>query len=371
LYTQSELCDSIKFTTLINPMDFAAPNYLFCLISLLPLGLLFYGLNYRHKVMLRRLGASPLVARLSESVNWRGRRQYASLWFAAFVCLIIALARPRWGAQSEYIERQGVEVMVALDISSSMLAEDIKPNRLARAKLEISELMDVLSGNDLGLVLFSGAAFVQFPLTSDFNTARSFLEGANPGVISRPGTALAEALQVAMKAFNDERATQKVIVLLTDGEDHEGQALKFAQEAADQGILIYAIGFGSPEGEPIPEYDEKGNLLGYKLDRKGETVLTKLDETSLQDMALISGGRYFRAAADGREVGQLADEIKKLQTTELETRFETRKVEQFQWFIAAAILCLLVAEFIPDRILAKAATVKSAVVGSQQEGGKV
>jgi len=350
-------------------MDFAAPNYLSCLISLLPLGLLFYGLNYRHQVMLRRLGAFPLITRLSENVNWRGRRQQTWLWFAAFACLILALARPRWGAQSEYIERQGVEVMVALDISQSMLAEDIKPNRLARAKLEISELMDVLSGNDLGLVLFSGAAFVQFPLTSDFNTARSFLEGANPGVISRPGTALAEALQVAMKAFNQERATQKVIVLLTDGEDHEGQALELAQQAADQGILIYAIGFGSPEGEPIPEYDDKGNLLGYKLDRKGETVLTKLDETSLQDMALISGGRYFRAAADGREVGSLANEIKKLQTTELETRFETRKVERFQWFIAAAILILFAAEFIPDRLRAKAATAKSSTVvaGSQQD----
>lgn len=330
-------------------MDFAEPTFFYCLFPLLILAGIVYGLTRHQRATLHKIGSAKLIAQLSQTVNWRGRWWQRSLWFAALLLLIVALARPRWGTQSEYIERQGVEVMVALDISQSMLAEDLKPNRLARAKLEITELMETLAGNDLGLVLFSGAAFVQFPLTSDFTTARSFLDGAEPGVISRPGTAIAEAIRIAATGFNEERATQKVLVLLTDGEDHEGQPLEAANEASEQGIVIYAIGFGSPEGEPIPEYDENGTLMGYKTDQEGNRVLTYLDETTLQDLALITGGRYFRATPDGREVGFLADEIRKLQSSELESRFESRKIEQFQWFLAGAILLLIIVEFIPDR----------------------
>ncbi len=330
-------------------MDFADPTYLYCFIPLLLLGLLLFILTKRKQAALAKLGASQLIARLSETVNWRGRRWATIFWFVALSGLILALARPRWGTQTEYVERQGVEIMVVLDISKSMLAEDMRPNRLARAKLEISELMDVLDGNELGLVLFSGAAFVQFPLTSDFNTARQFLESAHPESISRPGTALGEALKIAMTGFNKKRATQKVIVLLTDGENHEGDVIKVANQAAEQDTLIYPIGFGSPNGEPIPEYDEEGKLKGYKKDQKGEVILTRLDEATLQDLALITGGRYFRASIDGREVGLLTDEIKKLQTSELEKRFETYKVERFQYFVTVALFILMFIELIPDR----------------------
>ncbi|MDM8529391.1 VWA domain-containing protein [Anaerolineales bacterium HSG24] len=331
-------------------MDFAEPTYfMYCIFPLLFLAGVVFLLHKHHNALIKRLGSPELINQLSATVNWSGRRWKNWLWFAALVMLMITLARPRWGVQSEYVERQGVEIMVALDISKSMLAEDLKPNRLDRAKLEISELMEVLIGNDLGLVLFSGAAFVQFPLTSDFTTARSFLDSAHPGIISRPGTAIAGAIEIGITGFNEERATQKVLLLLTDGENHEDDALGAANTAAEQGIIIYTIGFGSPEGEPIPEYDEHGTLLGYKENQDGERVLTYLDEMTLQDIALITGGRYFRATADGREVGFVADEIEKLQTSELESRFESRKVEQYQWFLAGAIIILLVVEVIPDR----------------------
>jgi Ca-activated chloride channel family protein len=330
-------------------MDLAQPIYLTCFIPLFLLALLLAVLIHRKNVMVARLGAPELIGKLSAAVNWRGRRWRLVLWFLALVFLIVALARPRWGSQVEYVERQGVEIMVALDISESMLAEDLKPNRLERAKLEITELMDRLEGNELGLVLFSGAAFVQFPLTSDFNTARMFLDAANPGLISRPGTALAEAIDIAKTGFNQERATQKVIILLTDGEDHDGELDTTIEEAAGEGIIIYTIGFGSPEGEPIPQYGGLGELIGYKKDRNGDVVLTRLDETTLQQIALATNGRYFRAAADGREVGFLAGAIGQLQTADLEGRFETRRVERFQWFVALAIACLVIGELIPDR----------------------
>ncbi|MBN1219823.1 MAG: VWA domain-containing protein [Anaerolineae bacterium] len=330
-------------------MDLAQPIYLTYFIPLIILAILLVILARRKAAMMNRLGAPELMARLSATVNHSGRRWRMALWFVALIFVIMALARPRWGSQVEYIERQGVEIMVALDVSESMLAEDLKPNRLERAKLEISELMDRLEGNEIGLVLFSGVAFVQFPLTSDFTTARMFLEAAQPGIISRFGTALAEAIRIAMTGFNEERATQKVIILLTDGEDHEGDVMAAAEEAAEQGMLIYTIGFGSPNGEPIPIYGGQDELIGYKKDRQGEVVLTKLDETTLQQIALTTNGRYYRAAADGREVGFLAGAISNLQTTELEGRFETHRVERFQWFVAVAIVALVIGELIPDR----------------------
>lgn len=346
-------------------MDFAQPIYFLCFIPLIGVGLLLLFLNKRKEAAIARLGMPALVNKLSAKVNWSGRRWKLILWFVALSFLIIALTRPRWGSKVEYIEQQGVEIMVALDVSESMLAEDLKPTRLARAKLEITELMDRLEGNEIGLVLFSGAAFVQFPLTSDFATARMFLDSARPGIISRPGTAIAEAIEVAMSGFNEERSSQKVIILLTDGENHEGDVLSATNEAAEQGIIIYTIGFGSPNGEPIPEYDPLGNLIGYKRDQQGEIVLSRLDETTLQQIALMTNGRYFRAAADGREVGFLANEIGELQTASLESRFETRRIERFQWFLGLAILALVTIELIPERIKSTA-TIEGQVTGLPQ-----
>lgn len=336
-------------------MDFAEPTYLICFVPLLLLALLLFFLNKRKQTAINRLGMPQLIARLSATVNHSGRRWQTVLWFLAIALVILALARPRWGSQVEVVERQGVEIMVALDVSQSMLAEDIKPNRLARAKLEISELMDRLEGNELGLVVFAGAAYIQFPLTADFSTARFFLEAAHPGMISRTSTNLADAIRVAASGFNEERASQKVIILLTDGEANEytDEVSKAAQKAADEGIIIYAIGFGSPDGEPIPEYDELGNLTGYKKDRQGETVLTRLDETTLQQVALTTNGRYFRAAADGREVGFLTNAVGDLQKGELESRFETKGIERFQWFLGLAVLALIIGELIPDRVRQK------------------
>jgi Ca-activated chloride channel homolog len=330
-------------------MDFAQPIYFSCFIPLILLGLLLVFLTRRDRVMLARLGAPPLIAKLSATINRSGRRWRMILWLLALVFLIMALARPRWGAQVEYVERQGVEIMVVLDISESMLAADLKPSRLDRAKLEINELMDSLENNQLGLVLFSGSAFIQFPLTSDFNTARMFLDAAKPGLISRPGTALADAINMAINGFNKERASQKVIILLTDGEDHEGDVDAAVQKAAEEGIIIYTIGFGSPDGEPIPQFDAQGQIDGYKTDAQGQVILSRLDETLLQKIALTTNGRYYRAAADGREVGFLTGAISQLQTTQLESRFETRRVERFQWFLAVAIVALVIGELIPDR----------------------
>ena len=331
-------------------MQFAQPGFLYGLI-LIPLAIAFLiWAARRREAAMRRLGDKTLVDRLSLSVNWRGRRWKAALWLLGTVFVLIALARPQWGQEVQSFEQQGIEIMVTLDVSNSMLAEDLKPNRLARAKLEISDLMRRLNGDEVGLVLFSGASFIQFPLTSDYATANAFLSTADPSVISRQGTALGEAIRTAMTGFDQHRATQKVIVIYTDGEDHESDALTAAQEAANAGAIIYTIGIGSPDGVPIPEHNAAGDVTGYKQDSSGNIVVTKLNEETLRQIADATGGQYFRASADSSTLDALAGELDKLQKSQLESRFEAAAIERFQGFLLLALVALVLIELIPDRL---------------------
>jgi Ca-activated chloride channel family protein len=239
--------------------------------------------------------------------------------------------------------------MVALDVSQSMLAQDIKPTRLDRAKLEIADLTERLDGDEIGLVLFSGASFVQVPLTSDYQTALNYMDNAGPNSISRPGTVIGDAIRTAMMAFDSELSSQKVLIIMTDGEDRETDPLVAAQEAADEEVLIYTIGFGTPEGEPVPELSPDGQVIGYKTDQSGNVVLSQLDETTLQSISQTGNGKYYRATADGRELDSLLAEIDGLQQAQLQSRFETRYIERFQIFLGLALVALIVAELIPER----------------------
>jgi len=328
-------------------MTFANPQFLWALLLVPAVMLLLLFAERSRQAAVVRLGDPNLIKRLSRSVNWKGRKWQNRLWLLALALTIIALARPQWGAQVRVVEQEGVQVMVALDVSKSMLAQDIKPDRLTRAKMEISELMDRLDGDEIGLVLFSGASFIQFPLTSDYNTARLFLNNANPSVISRPGTEIGDAIRTAVGGFDDQRSSQKVIVIVTDGENHQPDAIAQAQKAAEQDILIYTIGFGSSQGEPIPEFGPDGAVVGYLTDQSGQTVLTRLDEGTLKEIAQAGSGRYFPASADGSELAALTSELDKLQAAQLDSRFETTKIERFQIFLLGAILALITSEFIP------------------------
>ena len=212
-------------------MTFGSPIYLYALI-LVPLSLLFLvWADRRRKRAIARMGEPHLIARLSLDVNTRGRVIKAGLWLSALALLLIALARPQWGETRQTVTQKGVQVMVVLDTSKSMLAEDVKPDRLTRAKMDISELMNRLNGDEVGLTVFSGASFTLFPLTSDYNTARSFLDIARPGIVSRPGTAIGDAIRTAMRGFDQARTSQKVIVLMTDGEDDQTAMDAAAKEA--------------------------------------------------------------------------------------------------------------------------------------------
>jgi Ca-activated chloride channel family protein len=339
-------------------MQFAQPQFLLLGLILIPAAALFLlWAKRQQKKALNRLGNITLIQRLSANINWSGRRWQTLLQLSALAFLIIALARPQWGSEVREIEQEGLQVIVALDISQSMLAEDVKPTRLDRAKLEIRDLTERLDGDEISLVLFSGASFIQVPLTSDYMTALNYLDSANPSVISRPGTVIGEAIRTAIRGFDDELNNQKVLIVMTDGEDRETDPLVAAQEAADADILIYTIGFGTPEGQPVPETDQYGEIIGYKKDQNGEVVLSRLDETTLQSVAQTGNGKYYRATADGRELDSLLAEIDGLQRAQLQTRFETTYIERFQIFLVLALAALIIAELIPHR--------KSAVKNNQ------
>lgn len=331
-------------------MIFAQPQFLYGLLLLPLAGLFLWWAKRENERSMTKLGDRSLLARLSANVNWRGRRWRTILWLGALTLFIIALARPQWGSEVREIQQEGLQVMVALDVSQSMLAQDIKPSRLDRAKLEIADLTERLDGDEIGLVLFSGASFVQVPLTTDYFTALNYLDSANPNVISRPGTVIGDAIRTATQGFDQDQNSQKVLILMTDGEDAETDPLTAAQEAVDEDVLIYTIGFGTPEGEPVPQTNEYGEVTGYKVDQNGQVVLSKLDEDTLQAIAKTGHGSYYRAGADGRELDNLLAEIDHLQKAQLQTRFETRFIERFQIFLGLALIFLVISEFIPDRL---------------------
>jgi Ca-activated chloride channel family protein len=329
-------------------MQFAQPGFLIALV-LVPVAVVFlFWASRSRRAALARLGDKALIERLAASAHTSGRRLRQLLWLFALTMVILALARPQWGEAPQLVEQEGIQVMVALDVSNSMLAEDISPNRLLRAKREISDLMNRLDGDEIGLVVFSGAAFVQFPMTSDYTTARRFLDTATPEIISRQGTAIGEAIVVAMNGFDSNSTAQKAIVIFTDGENHESDSLAAAQAAANDGIIIYAIGFGSEEGAPIPVYDAAGNMTGYRTDQFGQVVQTRLDEATLQQIAEISGGQYFRAT-DGSELNALIAELNNLQTGTFASREASNLIERYQLFLLAAVIALLLAEIAPER----------------------
>jgi Ca-activated chloride channel family protein len=227
-------------------------------------------------------------------------------------------------------------------------AEDLKPNPMAQAKLLLGQLIDRLQGDRIGIIAFAGQAFVQCPLTIDTNAARQTLDAIDVNSVPIPGTVVGDAIRTAEKGLTAGESGTRVLILLTDGEDHQSEPIEAAQDAAKKGLKIYAIGIGNPQGEPIPVFDAEGHRTGYKRDKKGEVVMSKVDESMLLQITQETGGRYFRASVSGDEVDQIARELESLkqgdQKTQLFNRFENR----YQWPLAAGLLCILVALAIPE-----------------------
>jgi len=285
------------------------------------------------------LGKS-LVSRLLDPLAWKRVKIDNMLIIFAVVFLILALSQPRWGYYWKDLEQKGVDIVIALDVSSSMLAQDIKPNRLERAKYKIMDLLNMLEGDRVGLVAFAGTSYLQCPLTLDYSATRIFLNAIDTELIPVPGTAIGHAIRTSVKAFNPQDTRSRAIILITDGEDHTGDAIQSANWAKEHKTKIFAIGIGNNIGAPIP--DPKPGASGFKKDKDGEVILTKLDEPTLKQMALQTGGSYVRSVSGDMDLQKLYRENIKHKVKSKEIKTERKRVwkERFQWMIFVALLCL-------------------------------
>lgn len=268
------------------------------------------------------------------------------LLMVALVLLIVATARPQFGQKEKTIKHQGIEVMVALDISNSMLAEDVAPNRLDRAKQMLSKMMDGMVDDKVGLVVFAGDAFTQLPITRDYVSAKMFLNTITPSLIATQGTAIGAALQRAIVAFGEQESDAgRAIILITDGENHEGDAIAAATKAKEMGIKVFVVGIGKPEGTPIP----KPGTNDYFKDRSGQIVVSKLNEEMCQQIAAAGHGVYVRCDNTNTAMRALQNELNELATAELETTVYADYNEQYQSFVLVALLLLVIEFFIMMR----------------------
>lgn len=331
-------------------MRFAHPEFLHSLWLIPLLALFFWGTATQRARQLERFGDAPLVAKLSRSVSRRRQMVKRILVLLALACLGIAAARPQIGTYAVPVQAEGIDLVFVVDTSASMLAEDLKPNRLQRAKHEIATLTDKLHGDRVGLVMFAGASFIQCPLTFDYQAAKLFLDAISVDSISVPGTALEQAIRTALRAFEaSSEGSSRVMLLLTDGENHAGDPLKAAEDASTQGIKIYTIGIGSQKGEPIPLRNDQGELVGYKKDAAGAVIMTKLDQLILEKIAVLTGGQFYQSSAGGLELEKIYGEIAAMEKTVHETRLVTHYEEQYHYFVGLALFLLVLDTFLTDR----------------------
>ncbi len=319
---------------------------------LVPVLLAFFVYSFRTKTRLLRRFASPeMLARLTSGVS-RPRQYFkAALILLGLAAMVFALAEPKFGFTWEEVKREGVDIVVTLDVSDSMLVEDAetggKLSRLERAKREITDLLRLMEGDRIGLVAFAGTAFVECPLTLDYGAAEIFLGAIDTDLIPVKGTALGAAIRSSLEAFEGAAQPSRAIVLITDGEDHTGEALRAAQEAKTAGVRIFTIGIGRDEGAPIPAPNG-----GFRRDRAGNIVLSRLDESTLQKIALETGGSYVRSVTGDVDLEQIYSQGIKatLEDQELASKRRQRWEERFQWLLAVALLALALEPLVSERL---------------------
>ncbi|MEW6535123.1 MAG: VWA domain-containing protein [Candidatus Auribacterota bacterium] len=331
-------------------MRFGNLTYLW-LIWIIPVLIGFYVFAFKHKKKALALFAhQEVLARLLQWVSFPRQYLKAGMLCTGVLFIILSLIEPKWGYQWQEVRRTGIDIMIALDVSRSMNAADVKPSRIERAKMEISDLLNNLKGDRAGLMVFSGTAFVQCPLTLDYGAFRVFLDQVDTTLVSRGGTDIGAALQRAEGSFLQTENKFKVIILITDGEDLQGNALQITEELQKQGIKIFTIGIGTPEGVPIPVYDDQGNKT-YIKDKQGQMVLSKLDETLLQKIALYTGGAYVRGTqAQGLGLLRIYEEkIRDLERRELESTMQKRYENRFQIPLFIGIILIFAEFFVSEK----------------------
>ena len=322
---------------------FANIEFLYLLL-LVPLLMAVYALasRRRHKLV-EKFGNYEILRELMPDFSQGRLRLKAALYILAYILLIVAAARPQLGSKLREVKAKGVEMMLVVDVSNSMLAEDFEPNRLERTKYAISKLFEGLQQERVGVVVFAGEPKVQLPITSDYRMAQAFTKRISPSLVGEQGTAIGKALELASLSFSSQSEQSRVMVLITDGENHEDDAVEVARRAAEQGIRIYTIGIGTPEGAPFKIGGD------YVKDEEGEMVVSKLGEAMLEEIASVSEGAYVRATKQSIGLDEIVKSINQMEKSELSTvRYEEYN-EQYQYFLAVALALLLLESFVMSR----------------------
>lgn len=327
---------------------FEHTNYLWGLLALLPLILLLVIAIWKQKKSLKKFGESNLVR--NSLVDIAKNKPVVKFIFRsiALIFLILGIANLQLGSKLEKVKRSGIDLMIAIDVSKSMLAEDIKPSRMESAKQFVSRLIDRMQNDRIGLIIFAGNAYLQMPLTIDYASAKMFLKTINTNMVPTQGTAIGEAIRLARESFDASQNKHKALIVISDGEDHEEGTLDLAKEFNEEGGKIYTIGIGSAKGAPIPIY-RGSTQVDFKRDQEKNVVLSKLNEVMLQQLAVAADGKYIRLTGSPNELDYLAKELASIEKKDFEERVFTDYDDKFQYFLAIALLFLVIEQLISYR----------------------
>jgi Ca-activated chloride channel family protein len=296
----------------------------------------------------KRLGKLTAIESLMPNKSTVKRKLRFFLFLFAFIFIIIGLANPQIGTKQENVKMEGLELMVAIDVSNSMLAEDLSPNRLTAAKLAMERLIARLKNDKIGMIVFAGEAFIQLPLTSDYSAAKLFLQTINTNIVPTQGTAIGAAIELAAESFPDEASANRALIILTDGENHEDDAIAAAESARKKGIKVFTVGMGSPSGSPIPVFSG-GQQNGFRQDNDGNTVVSSLNEDMLKEISVAGNGSYVRATNSGAGIPQIIQELNGLEKKEFESKIFTDFEDRYQLFFGLAFLLVFIEVILSER----------------------
>lgn len=324
-------------------------NYILYALAIIPLVLLLqlFLLQWRKKAKVA-YGNIDTIEKLFPDVSNSKRAWKFILYTIALFFLIVGIANPQVGTKLENIKRKGADIMICLDVSNSMKAEDFYPNRLEKSKQAISKLINKLEGDRIGIIVFAGEAFVQLPITTDYAASKLFLDGIRTDLVAVQGTNIGEAIDLAVESFGKDEGKNKAIIVITDGEDNEAEGINAAKKAAEKNIVVHTIGMGSPSGAPIPFF-KNGVKEGYKKDKDGNTIITRLNEQTLKQIANVGNGVYIQATNSDTGLNSILNEINKLEKRQFESKMYSDYEDRFQWFISVAFILLLIEIFISER----------------------
>lgn len=321
--------------------------YAFSALPVMLILVLWYFISRKQK--LKKLGDANLISQLLPYSSKRKRIIKVIVFMLGFSSLIIALCNLQTGSKLTEVKREGADIIVCIDVSNSMLAQDLSPDRLTRAKYALEKMIDGLEGDRLGLVIFAGEAYVQLPITTDYSAAKLFLSSIGPGMVPVQGTNVSDAIKKASESFSNDEGKNRAIILITDGENHDSEAIQAAEEAGKNGIMINTIGIGSEKGVPIPLI-ENGVVKGYRKDKQGQTVITKLNVNLLKTIASKANGVFVQASQADIGLGAVLDKIGELDKAQLENKMYTDYEDQFQWFLGLALVLFFIEFLISERV---------------------